>query len=239
MHPHTHYEHLAQLFDYPRWDYPSWVNGVYDVLAGRYVIAAAEIAAFAQALPAEDDGPFSPEALDEVQELFTRTFDVQAVTTLGVGYVMFGDDYKRGELLVNLTRELREAGIDPRNELPDHLPNVLRLMARWEDRELAAEFAAEILRPAIERMIAEFEPRRMDRRNALYEKHYKTLLLSSPDRATTFRSPLVAVLEVVKEDFGLGAWQPSEQDNDFLRSLDRELTIETEDIAPAPSGARP
>jgi len=238
MHPHTHYEHLARLFDYPSWDYPSWVQGAYDVLAGRYVVAAAEIAAFAQALPTENEGPLSPEALDEVQELFTRTFDVQAITTLGVGYVMFGDDYKRGEVLVNLSRELRQAGVDPGDELPDHLPNVLRLMARWEDRDLAAEFAAEILRPALERMIAEFEPRRMDERNRLYEKHHKTLLVSSANRATLFRSPLAAVLEVLKDDFSLGAWQPPERDNDFLRSMERELVIETEDAAPASSGAR-
>lgn len=239
MHPLTHYEHLARLFDYPRWDYPSWVKGAYDVLSGRYVVAAAEIACFAQALPTDDDGPFSPDALDEVQELFTRTFDVQAITTLGVGYVMFGDDYKRGELLVNLSRELRDASIDPGTELPDHLPNVLRLMARWQDRDLAAEFAAEILRPALERMIDEFEPRRIDQRNALYEKHYKTLLVSSPNRATLFRTPLAAVLEVLKEDFRLGAWRPPEQSNDFLRSLDRELALEAEDSAPAPTGGRP
>ncbi len=72
---------------------------------------------------------------------------------------MFGDDYKRGELLVNLNREHGAAGIDCGDELPDHLPNVLRLLARWEDRELAAEFAEEILHPALERMVAEFEPR--------------------------------------------------------------------------------
>ena len=70
------------------------------------------IDAFAKALPT-DGGPFDPEALDEVQEVFTRSFDVQSITTLGVGYVMFGDDYKRGEMLVNLNRELRDAGIDP------------------------------------------------------------------------------------------------------------------------------
>ena len=36
--------------------------------------------------------------LDKQEELFTRSFDVQAVTTLDLGYVLFGDDYKRGAL---------------------------------------------------------------------------------------------------------------------------------------------
>jgi hypothetical protein len=43
--------------------------------------------------------------------LFTRSFDVQAVTTLDLGYIVFGEDYKRGELLVNRAPEfLADAG---------------------------------------------------------------------------------------------------------------------------------
>lgn len=235
MHPMTHYEHLARLFDYPRYDYPLWVQAAYDVLAGRYVLAAAEIAAFAQALPTEG-GPLSPESLDEVQEVFTRSFDVQAITTLGVGYVMFGDDYKRGEMLVNLSREHATAGVDCGDELPDHLPNVLRLLARWEDRDLAAEFAQEILYPALERMVAEFEPRRRAQRNELYEKHYKTLIASSPERGTMFREPLCAVIEVLKKDFSLTEAVPPELNNDFLRSIGRELEIEADESSPTVPG---
>ncbi len=235
MHPFTHYEHLAKLFDYPQRDYPAWVQSVYDMLAGRYVLAAAEVAAFAQLLPTEGES-LSQEALDEVQEIFTRSFDVQSITTLGVGYVMFGDDYKRGELLVNLNREHREAGIDCGSELPDHLPNVLRLLARWEDRELVTEFVQEILHPALERMIAEFSQRRMDARNGLYQKHFKTLIVSSAERATIFREPLAAVLELLKVDFELAEWKPPEQDNDFLSSIGREMEIEDREGKPAKSG---
>jgi nitrate reductase assembly molybdenum cofactor insertion protein NarJ len=223
------------LFDYPRRDYPVWVQAVYDLLAGRYVIAAAEINAFAQALPT-DGGPLEPEALDEVQEIFTRSFDVQSITTLGVGYVMFGDDYKRGEVLVNLNRELRDVGIDCGTELPDHLPTVLRLIARWEDRELAEEFVREILHPSLEMMIAEFGERRMAARNGLYQKHFKTLIVTSAERGTMFREPLSAVLEVLRQDFDLSEWIPPERDNDFLGSLGRELEIEANEGLPAPSG---
>ena len=236
MHPMTHYEHLAKLFDYPRRDYPEWVQSVYDLLAGRYVIAAAEIDVFAKALPTEG-GPFTPEALDEVQEIFTRSFDVQSITTLSVGYVVFGDDYKRGELLVNLNRELREAGIDPGSELSDHLPNVLRLIARWEDRELAEEFVTEILHPAIERMIEEFGAHRMEAKDKLYRKHFKTLIASSAERGTMFRTPLEALLAVLKEDFSLAAWTPPERNNDFLGSVGRELEIEANQGLPSPTGS--
>lgn len=233
-----HYEHLAALFDYPGGDYPSRVQRAYDALAGRYVLAAAEIDAFARALPAEG-GAMTPEALDELQEIFTRTFDVQAITTLGVGYVMFGDDYKRGELFVNLSREHREAGIDCGSELPDHLPNVLRLMARWADRALVAEFAEQILHPALERMIGEFGPRHMEHRNALYEKHFKTLIAASGERGTIFRRPLSAMREVLKQDFDLSDWKPPERDNDFLHYIGRELDIEATEGRPARSGRMP
>jgi nitrate reductase assembly molybdenum cofactor insertion protein NarJ len=236
MHPHAHYEHLARLFDYPRHDYPTWVQAVYDLLSAKYVVAAAEINAFAAALPTEDGGPFTPEALDEVQEIFTRSFDVQAITTLGVGYVMFGDDYKRGEMLVNLNRELRDVGIEVGTELPDHLPTVLRLLARWEDRELVREFVEEVLHPALERMVAEFSQRRMAAREGLYQKHYKTLIISSAQRATIFREPLSALLQVLKDDFELPEWKPPEHDNDFLKSLGKELEIEANEGKAAKSG---
>lgn len=235
MHPGTHYEHLARLFDYPRADYPLWVQSVYDLLAGRYVVAAARIAEFAQALPTRGE-PFSQEALDEIQEIFTRSFDVQAITTLGVGYLMFGDDYKRGEVLVNLRREQREAGVDCGNELPDHLPNVLRLLARWEDLEVRREFVEWILYPAVEQMIEEFDVRRTAVRDEMYRKHYKTLLVTSPDRGTMFRHPLEALRDVLQSDFSPREYRPLEKSNDFLTGVRRELEIEErEGLASTPS----
>ncbi len=226
----AHYEQLAALLDYPGEDYPGRVRRACRLLESRCALAAAELNAFAKALPSE---------LEEVQEIFTRSFDVQSITTLGVGYVMFGDDFKRGELLVNLSREHDEVGLDCGTELPDHLPNVLRLIARWQDQELVLEFVEEILHPALEGMIAEFEPQRMKQRNGLYKKHFKTLIVSSAERGTIFRGPLAAVLEVLKEDFGLSEWKPPEQDNDFLRSIGRELDIEANEGRPAQSRNMP
>lgn len=236
VHPTTHYEHLARLFDYPGPDYPAWVHATRAVFAGRYAAAEAALEAFARLLPGRGDR-LSAEALDAVQELFTRTFDVQAITTLSVGYVMFGDDYKRGELLVQLSHEHEAAGVSCGSELPDHLPAVLRLMARWEDRALAAEFATLILYPAVEGMIAEFGPDRTARRDALYEKHYRTLIAGS-ERATMFREPLAAVRAVLAQDFDLTHWRPPERDNDFLRTLGRELEIDADEARPARAGGR-
>jgi nitrate reductase assembly molybdenum cofactor insertion protein NarJ len=238
VHPRAHYEHLAALFQYPRRDYPAWVQATYDLLAGRYLIAAAHVAAFAQALPTDGE-PLTPEALDEVQEIHTRSFDVQPITTLEVGYVVFGDDYKRGELLVNLGREMRAVGVDCGRELADHLANVLRLLARWEDRALAAELVQVILHPALERMVAEFGQRRSHTRERLYREHFKTLIVSSAERGTMYLEPLSAVLEVLKADFELGDPLPEIAGRDFLRALEQELVIEAEEEAPSTGGRTP
>ena len=234
----AHYERLATLFDYPERNYPAQVQQVLDVLEDRYPVAGAELRRFADALPSDGTAgaALSTEALHELQEIFTRSFDVQSITTLGVGYVMFGDDYKRGELLVNLSREYRNAGLDPGSELTDHLPSVLRLLARWQDRELVEEFVEEILYPALKKMIAEFGPQRMEQRNKLYRKHFKTLIDSSAERGTIFRQPLAALSAVLETDFDLSAVKSPERQSDFLRSVGRELEIEATEGRPAPSG---
>jgi len=234
----AHYEMIAALFEYPGRDYPARARSVYDVLESRCPLAAAELGPFVKGLPSGGE-TFSDEELDEVQEIFTRSFDVQSITTLGVGYVMFGDDYKRGELLVNLNREHREAGIECGNELSDHLPTVLRLIARWQNRELTVEFVEEILHPALERMIAEFGGARTEQRNRLYKKHFKTLISSSVERGMMYRGPLAALLAVLKKDFDLSEWKPPERENDFLRSVGRELVIEETEGRPAPSRSMP
>jgi hypothetical protein len=41
---------------------------------------------------------------------------------------------------------------------------------------------------------------------------------------------------VLKQDFSLSEWKPPEQDNDFLRSIERELDIEANQGRPAKSG---
>jgi len=55
-------------------------------------------------------------------------------------------------------------------ELADHLPNFLRLMPKLRDRELLRDLVDELLVPALRKMIAEFEPRRIERKTELYKK---------------------------------------------------------------------
>jgi nitrate reductase assembly molybdenum cofactor insertion protein NarJ len=213
----SQYERLADLFDYPDVDYPARSERARAALRGSYPEAAARLEAFAAALP---------QTTAELQEIFTRTFDVQAVTTLSVGYLLFGDDYKRGELLSHLRREQNAASVDTGVELPDHLPNVLRLIARWTDRELAAELVDEVVRPAVRRMLGEFGPERMARRDRLYEKHFRTLIASPAGRAMLFRDAIDALALVLDRDFEPRGHARAEPGGDFLQSLGVELDLE-------------
>jgi len=93
----------------------------------------------------------------EQQEYYLKTFDVQAVCYLDIGYVLFGEDYKRAQLLVNLQSEHKNAGIDCGSELGDHLPNVLNLLSTTTDPDFAEELGFIITAPAVRFMLTKFK----------------------------------------------------------------------------------
>lgn len=137
----------------------------------------------------------------ELQELYLRSFDVQAVTTLDIGFILFGEDYKRGKLLVHLNEEHRKANNDCKTELADHLPNLLRLLPRIEDMEMQYELATLLLLPALEKMIEEFTTDKIEKKDRVYKKHQKVLLDFPPNHRTIYRSCLECVFFVLKRDF--------------------------------------
>lgn len=97
--------------------------------------------------------------LHEQQEHYMATFDVKAIIALDLGYLIFGEDYKRAEILVNLQQEHQKAGIDCGTELGDHLPNILQLIAKTHDDEFREELGFIITRPAIRFMLTKFQGR--------------------------------------------------------------------------------
>lgn len=226
MTDYAHYSALAELFDFPGPTYLECAQSLLRALQPDYPEAAAELALFLDA---------APRRLDDLQELHTGTFDIQSVTTLGVGYILFGDDYKRGDLLANLNREHLEVQNDCHGELADHLPNVLRLIPLVQDGELRAELVADLLIPALMLMIHEFEPLRVTQKNNNYRKHYKTLIEAPAGcDKSIYARPLKAVLSVLSKDFGAAETVNRLQDiaqrqgaRDFLGMLVKEMEIET------------
>jgi len=231
---YAHYRHLAELLDFPGPGLAARGKALADRLASRYTDARIAIESFLAAVP---------EGTVEQQELHTRTFEVQALTTLDAGYVLFGDDYKRGEMLSNLNREHAKAGNDCGSELADHLPNLLRLLPKLENAGLREELVREVLVPALMLMIREFDPERIERKNDAYRKHFKALIDPAGGAdPTAYRHALRAVLGVLQKDFEVGeriaklsAWNRRPQTVDFLGLVEKEIEVER-DANPVNSG---
>ena len=211
------YDALAGLFVYPDDDFPEHLARIHDVLREAYPDAAARLTPFIEAAQRM--------SLQEAEELFTRSFEVQALTTLDVGYVLFGDDYKRGSLLVHLNREHHEAGVDCGGELADHLPNVLRLLPRLRDEQVRADLVEHIVVPALVKIVGEFEPEAVQRKTRVYEKHHKTIIERSEEYGTLYRHPLTAVLLVLTRDFGAVTKELPDASKAFLKNIAAEMEL--------------
>jgi len=143
-------ETLAELISYPGGDAYTKVIESVKGLEKDFSEVDAEICDFSKSLQQKTKG--------ELEELYTRTFDIHGLCCLDIGYVMFGEDYKRGAFLVNVTRMLREFGIDPGSELADHLPNVMKLISVMPDGRERVELIEKIMIPALDKMLEKFHP---------------------------------------------------------------------------------
>jgi nitrate reductase delta subunit len=114
-------------------------------LACADATGSAEMRTFADAV--------EPLSLGQLQEAFIQAFDLNPASTLEIGWHLFGEQYERGEFLVDMRGRLREAGIPETGELPDHVLHVLPLMSRLEPADARA-FADKFVRPALAKIEA-------------------------------------------------------------------------------------
>lgn len=171
----NHYSRISQIFSYPS-----------RKLKDEILYMRESLISFSPALMTKLE-PFlvfvNTSPLSIQQEYYTSTFDVQPLSTLDVGYVLFGDDYRRGLFMVNIKKEQIKAGIDCGSELPDHLPNILALLPRMEEK-LAEELVVSLLMPAVEEIVSRFN-------NS--ENYYK--------------GPLEILHEIMKKDFSCSCFE--------------------------------
>jgi len=143
-----HYKLLAEMFKYPSDDLKTYSDKWCEIIASYDPELILKLALFTTHI--------NEKPLNFQQEYYIKTFDVQAICFLDIGYVLFGEDYKRGVFLVNIKKEQLKAGNDCGSELPDHLPNILTLLPKIEDTELAEELIYSLLIPAIHELILKF-----------------------------------------------------------------------------------
>ena len=214
----NHYEKLAQLFHYPKTDYSEKVKEAETVLTELYPETLSTFKQFS-------DFVFNS-SHDEITEIFTRTFDVQAITTLDVGYVLFGDDYKRGELLVNLNREHREAANECSDELADNLFNLLSLLPKMQNHDIRDELVEIIVMPGLIKIINEFDTKNINLKNKVYKKQYKTLIEQSENFRRIFLIPLMVVYKIIESDFGYIKPIEENNKNNFTDAITSEIEID-------------
>ncbi len=145
----NHYTEISELFQYPGTELTQRAIDFEKTVSMRLPSHLEEYQKFVKALQAL--------SFKKQQEYYMKTFDVQAICHLDVGYLIFGEDYKRAQLLVNLQNEHQQAGIDCGSELGDHLPNILKLLATTTNNELSEELGFIIISPAVRFMISKFK----------------------------------------------------------------------------------
>jgi nitrate reductase assembly molybdenum cofactor insertion protein NarJ len=162
----------------------------------------------------------------ELEDLYLRSFEVQSITTLDIGYVVFGDDYKRGELLVNLNKEHQNYNVDCGVELADNLANVLKLLNLIKDSELLNDLVNMIVAPALNKMIQGFGDGQIAAKEKVYMKHHKTLL-NKHESFTIYKHTLLALYKGLECDFNIKIKKQPQQSGGFLSSINQEITIES------------
>ena len=190
---------FSRLLCYPDDGTAQTAEFLYVVLHGELSEAASEAAAFGAFVEQHD--------VAELEESFTRTFDVNPDCALEVGWHLFGEEYARGMFLVRMREEMRKYNLPESVELPDHISHVLAVVAAMPDVE-AARFVTACVLPAV---------------NTMKEALGKT---DSPYRHVV--SCLVSVLE---QTWG-AAKVESRESRDEIRSFEKTGFLDPSEVDP-------
>lgn len=95
--------------------------------------------------------------LNKLEEIYTITFDLQAICYPYAGYQLFGEDYRRGEFMTKLKEEYRASGfVPPEHELPDHIGVIFQYLSHNPDNQV---LKVECLIPVFEKFLDSFRER--------------------------------------------------------------------------------
>ena len=170
---------LSTLLSYPAGDAAAGAGAARDLAEGtaaagplsRFAVAAGRIAG------------------DDLQEIYTSTFDLQPACAPYLGHQLLGDSPLRGPFLARLVEVYAASGFRAREELPDHLAEVLAYLAMAAPTAERDDLVRDGLLPALARMLEGLP----DRENPYRELLWAAQELFRPGHAAT-RDP--AQLEV-------------------------------------------
>ena len=147
-------DELAVVLSYPKEDYKLRVQRCAELAASSVGEipdgndnAASHLKEFCAAI--------APLTVEELEELFTRTFDINPVCSLELGWHLYGETYERGAFMVLMRDVLRRCAVEESSELPDHLSHALLALGRMRDDEADA-FVRTRLNKALGKMVEGF-----------------------------------------------------------------------------------
>ena len=187
------YNHFSRVFAYPDEDSQAHTAALYEMLQKSYPEGAKVFARFADYIADAD--------MDRLEEIYTKTFHIQAICYLDLGYTIFGEDYKRGEFLVNMMQECEKNNLDPGEELPDNLSVMLRLLPVMKDEGIRDELAVRILVPGMDSMIGEFSSARKELKAKVLKKKHDAVLDEDQENGNVYKNALETLKAVLLEDF--------------------------------------
>ncbi len=134
------WDQLGNLFRYPDATYAERLHQCRQALETCCPEAAAGLLEAEEALAGK--------SVSELEELYTRTFDLNPTCSLEIGWHLYGEQYERGRFLVRCRDLLCELGIGEEGELPDHLSSLVSAQGHLS-QDLAPSFSARFLLPAL------------------------------------------------------------------------------------------
>jgi nitrate reductase delta subunit len=138
---------FANLLTYPLANLADSALACEALLAEDYPEAAACLRELRQSVV---DSP-----LCRLQEIYTITFDLDAVCHPYVGHHLFGESYKRSAFMLALTERYQKVGLDSGSEVADHLAVLLRFLSLCQDQGEIEVIARDALVPALRQMVKE------------------------------------------------------------------------------------
>jgi nitrate reductase delta subunit len=148
------YDLFADLLEYPSLATPIRAGLCYQHLQGPHPEAGSLLEHFYDEIERR--------TLEQLEELYTITFDMQPVCYPYIGYQLFGENYKRGAFMAQLNKGYHTIGYSAGQELPDHLSIVLRFLGldtAHRQGEFCQALLNEGLKPALKKMLQVFGTR--------------------------------------------------------------------------------
>ena len=100
---------------------------------------------------------FTTVPVSRLEELYTDTFDLQALCCPYVGFHLFGEDRGRSMFMVRLKEHYRAENHQMNKELPDHISVMLRFLSDRERSSENMDLISYCLIPAMKRMVSLFK----------------------------------------------------------------------------------